>query len=120
MCSSKYLSFPIVFSSFVYYLHQCYLQNLPYMSHPIFLGFSRQASAVLLTFGRIGNDKGIGKLTCKNSSVVDYVISSVDFLKHIVNFSICEFTRLQRNKPYTPVEYKLYHKQHPHLTQVAL
>jgi hypothetical protein len=28
--------------------------------------------------GRIGNDKGIGKLTCKNSSVVDYVISSVD------------------------------------------
>jgi hypothetical protein len=27
---SQYLSFPIVFSSFVYYLHQCYLQNLPY------------------------------------------------------------------------------------------
>ena len=43
--------------------------------------------------GRIGNDKGIGKLTCKNSSVV-YVISSVDFLKHIVNFSICEFSKL--------------------------
>jgi hypothetical protein len=33
---SQYLSFPIVFPSFVYYLHQCYLQNLPYMSHPIF------------------------------------------------------------------------------------
>ena len=44
--------------------------------------------------GRIGNDKGIGKLTCKNSSVVDYVISSVDFLKHIANFSICQFSKL--------------------------
>jgi hypothetical protein len=42
--------------------------------------------------GRIGNDKGIGKLTCKNSSV-DYVISSVDFLKHIVNVSINEFSK---------------------------
>jgi hypothetical protein len=27
---SQYLSFPIVFTNFVYYLHQCYLQNLPY------------------------------------------------------------------------------------------
>ena len=36
----------------------------------------------------------IGKLIGKNSSVVDYVISSVDFLKHIVNFSICEFSKL--------------------------
>jgi hypothetical protein len=44
--------------------------------------------------GRIGNDKGIGKLTCNNSSVVDYVISSVDFFKHIVNFSINEFSKL--------------------------
>jgi acid phosphatase class B len=34
--------------------------------------------------GRIGNDKGIGKLTCKNSSVVDYVISCVDFFKHTI------------------------------------
>ena len=36
--------------------------------------------------GRIGNDKGIGNLTCKNSSVVDYIILSVDLFKHIVNF----------------------------------
>ena len=36
----------------------------------------------------------IGKLTFKNSNVVDYVISSVDFFKHIVNFSICEFSKL--------------------------
>jgi hypothetical protein len=27
--------------------------------------------------GRIGGDKNIGKLTCKNSNIVDYVISSV-------------------------------------------
>jgi hypothetical protein len=39
-------------------------------------------------------NEGIGKLTCKNSSVVDYVISCVDFFKHIVNFSICEFSKL--------------------------
>jgi hypothetical protein len=102
------------------------IQILLYVSSHFF-GFTRQASAVLLTFsvtiisslfshfndsdigectsensllkdsvknhygsrlldlckgndlfiinGRIGNDKDIGKLTCKNSSVVDYVIS---------------------------------------------
>ena len=33
----------------------------------------------------IGGDKNIGKLTCKDSSIVDYVISSVDFLKCIVD-----------------------------------
>ena len=44
--------------------------------------------------GRIENDKVIGKLTCKNSSVVDYGISSVDFFKHIANFSICQFSKL--------------------------
>jgi hypothetical protein len=44
--------------------------------------------------GRIGGDKNIGKLTCKNSSIVDYVISSVDFLKCIVDMDVLEFSKL--------------------------
>ena len=44
--------------------------------------------------GRIGGDKNIGKLTCKNSNIVDYVISSVDFLKCIVDMDVLEFSTL--------------------------
>ena len=44
--------------------------------------------------GRIGGDTNIGKLTCKNSSIVDYVISSVDFLKCIVDMDVLEFSKL--------------------------
>jgi hypothetical protein len=32
---------------------------------------------------RIGDDKGIGRLTCRNSSTVDYCISSPYFLKSL-------------------------------------
>jgi hypothetical protein len=38
--------------------------------------------------GRIGGDKNIGKLTCKTCSIVDYVISSVDFLEYIVDMDV--------------------------------
>jgi hypothetical protein len=32
---------------------------------------------------RIGDDKGIGRLTCRNSSTVDYCISSPYFLNRL-------------------------------------
>jgi hypothetical protein len=100
---SQYLSFPILFPSFVYYLHQCYLQNLPYISHPIFsvshdkllhyyfISVGRinkdsdknhygsrlldlcKGNDLFIINGRIGNDKGIGKLTCFCS--ITYIFS---------------------------------------------
>ena len=44
--------------------------------------------------GRAFTDKNIGRTTCKNSSVVDYVISSVSFLNHFTQFSIRDFCDL--------------------------
>lgn len=44
--------------------------------------------------GRVGEDRGVGELTCKASSVVDYVIGSASVLKHVQNFSILEFSKL--------------------------
>jgi hypothetical protein len=31
--------------------------------------------------GRVGNDKNIGRFTCRNASVVDYCITSPELLK---------------------------------------
>ncbi|VDI73706.1 Hypothetical predicted protein [Mytilus galloprovincialis] len=45
--------------------------------------------------GRIGDDKHeSGKLTCKNTSVIDYCICTYDFLKFVSNFKVKEFSRL--------------------------
>jgi hypothetical protein len=41
---------------------------------------------VFILISRIGEDKDIGKCTCKNVGVVDYVIASPEYLKHIANF----------------------------------
>ena len=49
---------------------------------------------LIILNGRAFNDKNIGKATCKNSSVVDYVISSSAFLKHFSHFTIKEFCEL--------------------------
>jgi hypothetical protein len=35
-----------------------------------------KASQLFIVNSRIGDDKGIGRLTCRNSSTVDYCISS--------------------------------------------
>ena len=43
---------------------------------------------------RIGDDKGIGRLTCRNSSTVDYCISSPYCFKSFVNFTVQEFNCL--------------------------
>lgn len=44
---------------------------------------------ILLNFCRI--------FTTKKSCVVDYFISSVEFLKHIIDFSVLDFSRLYSN-----------------------
>lgn len=38
--------------------------------------------------GRCGRDKGIGSLTFKDLSTIDYSLSSFDGLKYIANFSV--------------------------------
>ena len=38
--------------------------------------------------GRFGNDKGIGRVTCDNTSVVDYVIVSAELFPQIVDFNV--------------------------------
>jgi len=37
---------------------------------------------------RVGNDKNVGRFTCRNAIVVDYSISSPRFLKSVKNFEI--------------------------------
>ena len=49
---------------------------------------------VFILNGRIGEDKDIGKFTCKNVGVVNYTIASPDYLKHITNFQVLEFSKL--------------------------
>ena len=44
--------------------------------------------------GKIGEDKEIGKFTCKNVCVVDYIIASPEYLKHITNLQVLEFSKL--------------------------
>ncbi|XP_071107207.1 uncharacterized protein [Haliotis cracherodii] len=41
--------------------------------------------------GRLGKDKGIGKLTCRNASVVDYCIASAETFPLLIDFEVLEF-----------------------------
>jgi hypothetical protein len=50
-----------------------------------FLDFCKY-NDVFILIGRIGEDRDIGKCTCKNVGVVDYSIVSPEYLKHIANF----------------------------------
>ena len=47
---------------------------------------------VFILNGRIGEEKEIGKFTCKNVGVVDYTIASPGYLKHITNSQVLEFS----------------------------
>ena len=49
---------------------------------------------VFILNGRIGEDKDIGKFTCTNVGVVDYIIASPEYLKHITNFQVLKFSKL--------------------------
>ena len=49
---------------------------------------------ILIANGRLYNDKNKGAFTCKNASVVDYIICSPVLYSNIVFFNICEFNPL--------------------------
>ena len=44
--------------------------------------------------GRCHNDKDLGKFTCKNASVVDYVICTDELFNRIADFYVDEFDPL--------------------------
>ena len=49
---------------------------------------------VFIVNGRIGEDQKNSKFTCKNISVVDCIISSPEYLKHIASLQVLEFSKL--------------------------
>ena len=51
-------------------------------------------------------DKDIGKNTCKNASVVDYILSSLCTIKHFSDFKISEFCELFSDA-HCPVEFSI-------------
>ena len=58
-----------------------------------FLDFCKNINLFILN-GRIGCDRDQPHLTCKNSSTVDYFISSANILPNILDFRILEFSPL--------------------------
>jgi hypothetical protein len=44
--------------------------------------------------GRVGNDKNIGRFTCRNASIVDYCMTSPGLLKLFFDFDILESSKL--------------------------
>ena len=59
------------------------------MGHSL-LSFCSRHQLVIVN-GRVGEDAGIGKVTCKNASVVDYAIISKDLYDKVDNFLVLEF-----------------------------
>ena len=61
---------------------------------------------LLILNGRAFLDRNIGRTTCKNSSVVDYVICSLSFLKYLTYFEIKDFCELYSDA-HAPIEFSL-------------
>ena len=53
-----------------------------------------KGNSMFIVNGRIGNDKGIGRFTCRNASIVDYCVCSPELLNFITEFEILETNRL--------------------------
>ena len=51
----------------------------------------RQNLNLLIANGRLGKDKNVGALTCKESSLVDYCILTPELFSYVVNFEILLF-----------------------------
>jgi hypothetical protein len=49
---------------------------------------------IYIVNGRIGSDRHVGGVTCKNCSTVDYVITSVYIFELIQSFDIIDFCSL--------------------------
>ena len=52
--------------------------------------------------GRVGKDRNIGRLTCKNSSVVDYMLCSPELFSQIHDFEVKEF-RMEFSDAHCPI-----------------
>ena len=53
-----------------------------------------KGNSMFIVNGRVGNDKNIGRFTCRNASVVDYCITSPELLKLFFDFDILESSKL--------------------------
>ena len=53
-----------------------------------------RGNSLFLLNGRVGEEQHEGRLTCKNSSTVDYCLCTVYLLKYINNFKIRDFSSL--------------------------
>lgn len=49
---------------------------------------------LIILNGRVGEDRGIGRVTCKGSSVVDYCITSANLLDKFESFEVLEFNHM--------------------------
>jgi hypothetical protein len=50
-----------------------------------------QSLDLLITNGRLGKDQGVGALTCKNTTVVDYCILSPELFAYVSEFEVLPF-----------------------------
>jgi hypothetical protein len=53
-----------------------------------------KGNSMFIVNGRVGNDKNIGRFTCRNASVVNYCITSAELLKLLFDFDILESNKL--------------------------
>ena len=51
-------------------------------------------TGLVIANGRVGDDTGVGKCTCKDKSVVDYCILSKDLFSKVKYFSVMEFCEI--------------------------
>jgi hypothetical protein len=58
-----------------------------------------KGNSMFIVNGRVGNDKNIGRFTCRNASVVDYCITSPELLKLFFDFDILESSKLFSDVP---------------------
>ena len=49
---------------------------------------------IFIVNGRVGRDKGVGKLTCKDASVVDYALLSYDMFDTVIDFKVLDFDEM--------------------------
>jgi hypothetical protein len=66
-----------------------------------------KGNSMFIVNGRVGNDKNIGRFTCRNASVVDYCITSPELLKLFFDFDILESSKLFSDV-HTPLQILLF------------
>ena len=67
--------------------------------------------------GRLHDDRKIGKFTCKDKSVVDYVLCSSELFPHVFDFKVEEYCELFSDV-HNPITFSLQSKNEVHNTSV--